>query len=591
MAAGGATVSTARGETPDGAADVAAALTSCRDLFVAAAIFSVGLNLLMLAGPLYMLQVYDRVLTSLSAPTLLALTGLVAAAYAAFALIDSARSAVMARAGVRIDRLLGARLVAGALRRPLSPQAARCGEAAQDLEQYRRFVASPGVTALMDLPFSPFFIAVIYLIHPFLAAFAAAAALLLVAMAAATRRLTQAPVDAARREQMEAGRALHAAGRAGEAIRGNGMVRAWTARWAARRDAFITHEAAASDIAGAMRSWTKATRMLVQSLILGLGAYLVIQAEMTAGGMIAASIILGRALAPIEQALGAWAQFGAARAQRAAIDAALADVDQIEIRRTDLPALAGRVSMRAVSVAPSAQERAILRDISFEAEPGDVVGVLGRSGAGKSTLLQVLAGLTSPSAGEALFDGARVDLFQEDFLGRQIGYAPQDFQLLDGTVAENIARFSGGSDADVVAAAQSAGVHDVILGLPDGYETRLGDGGRRISTGQSQRIAFARALYGDPQVLLLDEPNANLDEPGDRALAAALTRLRAAGRTVFLSSHRQAIVPHVTKLMVLQAGRLALFGPTAEVMTQIKAAEARQAAAGDGRAQDAASVR
>ncbi|MEM9725426.1 MAG: type I secretion system permease/ATPase [Pseudomonadota bacterium] len=552
------------------------ALRRCGDLITFALIASIALNLLMLAGPLYMLQVYDRVLTSQSAETLIAITLLLVAAYLAWTLIDIARTAVMGRVGLRMDRLVGETLVRGAWTLPGRYGPSQSIENVQDLETVRKFTASPGLIAWADLPFTPLFVAVIYLIHPLLAVFAAGAVLLLIALTAAANWATKDRLDDARELNRANQRELGGVARSAETVRALGMIDRLVLRWREGRVASLREETLGTDRSTEFKSTTKGVRFLVQSLILGLGAYLVLQGEMSPGGMIAASIILGRALAPIEAALAGWAAFGGAKAAYLSLDEALKLRRDAELQRTQLPRLRGRLDVANVVYAPLGFQKPILTNVSFTAEPGDFVGVLGQSGAGKSTLARMLVGALEPTTGEVRYDGARIDLYEPDTLGEQIGYLPQDIQLVDGTVAENIARFRPGQDEAVVAAAQTAGLHELILSLPQGYDTPIGEHGRALSVGQKQRLALARALFGDPRVFILDEPNSNLDDAGEAALARVVADLRKRGRTGLIVTHRRSVIRHVNKLLILHEGRVALYGPTEEVVAQLNQRDAER---------------
>ncbi|MCI4661525.1 MAG: type I secretion system permease/ATPase [Neomegalonema sp.] len=559
---------------------VGEAIRASHPLLITAIAFGVAINLLMLTGPLYMLQIYDRVLSSASVPTLIALTGLAIAAYATMALVDGVRTRILSRAGRRFERLLSEPLVRGAW----SGKGAigRGSELLRDVEAIRTFTSGPGLTALLDLPFAPLFVLVIFSLHPLLGVFALVAITALTVIALLTQTLTSKGFAKARETSKANGARVLNISTGTESARAMGMIPTLIGQWRSAHLRYLDQHSQASETAASLKALSKGLRMLVQSLILGLGAWLVIGNEMSPGGMIAASIILGRALAPVEQALGAWSQYNAARAARDSIDSALAEFRQdAPHARMRLPRLQGEVMLDKLTYIPAGQENPIISSLNIRVPPGTSVGVLGPSGVGKSTLLRLLIGALPPSSGQIRFDGADTTQIDPQDLGREIGYLPQDVVLMNGTISENIARFEPGRDEEVIAAAQRARVHEMILQLPEGYNTMLGDQGRALSAGQRQRVGLARAIFGMPKILVLDEPNSNLDESGEAALRSVIKDLSAAGSTVFIATHRTAILDSLDALLVMAPGSTAMFGPRDQVLEQLRAAaqKSRQKAA------------
>ena len=545
---------------------VAEAIGRCRAPLAWAALFGVAANLLLLAGPLYMLQVYDRVLASGSIETLVALTVIVVAAYGALGVIDYARTALVARAGLRLDDLLGERLMRDAL------SSRREGEEGSlaDLDRVRGFVGGPGALAVFDLPFAPFFALVITLIHPWLGLLSVVAMLSLLALAALSRLARRI---AARGAPTGGGvRYAQKIAPAAEAYRALGAQAPLTARWRALRDADLLQSRRAGDVEAGFRGAAKSVRFTVQSLCLGLGALLVIQNEMTAGGMIAASIILGRALAPIELAFSAWAQLDAVRASWRALNDALARTAPGETDASTLDH--GAVAFERLSYAPLGAKEPLLPELNLAVPAGALVGVVGPSGVGKSTLARLLVGALEPSRGVLRFDGFDRRSFDPDRLGARLGYLGHEPVFAPGTVAENIARLQQGREEEAVAAAEAAGAHRAIQQLPQGYATRIGEGGAPLSAGQVRRVALARAFFGAPQVLILDEPACGLDEEGEQALTNAVEARRAAGATVLWFSQRLRHLESADFLLALTPRRQALFGPPDAVLSRLRGAAA-----------------
>jgi ATP-binding cassette subfamily C protein len=560
--------------TPDadsrGRAELAAARRGVRGLVWAAALFSVFVNLLMLTGPIYMLQVYDRVLGSRSEATLVALTLIVVYLYGLMALLDLARGRLMARAAARLKMALEGRVFRAVLRRSavLGERSAPQPGSLRDLDSVHRMTASPALAALFDLPWTPVFLAGIFLFHPWLGWLAVAGGGVLMVFTFANQSLTRRPVA-------EAAQAGEAAERMGEQLRSEaetvqslGMTGAVFARWEGLRARAMDAQLAGTDRGGLFGAGTKAMRLFLQSAMLGLGAFLVLRGELSAGAMIAASILMGRALAPVEQAIGGWDAIHRGRQGWRALARLLGEVPP-EPKRTAMPVPAARLIADNLSVVPPGEKIATLRMVSFTLEPGQALGVIGQSGSGKTTLARAVNGVWGAAAGRLRLGGVPVEQYDPDRLGRLIGHLPQRVTLFDGTIAENIARFDPDArDEDIVRAAQRAAAHEMIVNFPDGYDTRVTAAGGRLSGGQIQRIGLARALYGDPVLLVLDEPNSNLDNEGSEALNAAIRAAKADGRSVIIMAHRPAAIRECDLILILDGGQRRAFGPRDEVLKQ-----------------------
>jgi ATP-binding cassette subfamily C protein len=535
-------------------------------------------NLLALTGSFYMLQVYDRVLPSRSIPTLLGLTILMAALFVANGLLDFFRVRVMSRVGVRIDNEVREKVFQALHVLPLKTRTAGDGlQPVRDLDQIRAFFSGMGPTAFFDLPWVPVYLGVVFLLHPLLGLFAFAGAVLLIGMTVVTERRTTAPMQSASRsgsQRLAFGEEMR---RNAEVIRALGLERRMQDRWEVLNTRHLTDQLVASDAAGGMGTVSKVLRLFLQSGILGLGAYLVIQGEVSAGTIIAASIIMSRALAPIETAISHWRGFVSARqSYRRLIDlfGSLGLKDAAAM--VALPRPVSSLAVQSVSVAPPGEPRPVIHGVSFSLEAGDGLGIIGPSGSGKSTLARALVGVWQPMwpqmrmGGSIRLDGATLDQWEPDDLGRYIGYLPQDVSLFAGTIAENIARFDTAAASEaILAAAKAAGVHDMIVQLPEGYQTVVGEGGVGLSAGQRQRIALARALYGDPFLVVLDEPNSNLDAAGEAALTQAIQSIRARGGIAIVIAHRPAALAAVDKVLAMAKGQVQAFGPKSEVLRQV----------------------
>lgn len=536
-------------------------------LFWSVGIFSVFVNLLMLTGPLYMLQIYDRVLSSRSEETLLALTILVGSLYAIMGVLDYARGRVASRIGAIVQTRLDTRVFQATLRRSVLPtERARPASGLKDLEAVQRLMSSPVLFAVFDMPWAPLFIFVIYMFHPWLGHLALAGSLILVAVTIVNQLLTRRPEAQANAAMMQGDAFAETIRQQGEMIQALGMRGSVLDRWQRLRGRAIEAQLSSSDRVSQFSTISKTFRFFLQSAVLGLGAYLVLQGQMTAGAMIAGSILLGRALAPVEQAIGGWPLVLRARQGWSHLKTLL-ESTPVQTVPTSLPRPRAHVTVSQITVFAPEQQKASLRMLDFKVAPGQALGVIGPSASGKSTLARVLAGIWRPASGSVRLDGAPLDQYDPDTLGKYIGYLPQDVTLFDGTVAENIARLSTEPDAAaVVKAAKKAGAHEMILGLPQGYDTPVSAGGARLSGGQKQRIGLARAFYGDPTLLVLDEPNSNLDSAGADALNLAIREAKVEGTAVVIMAHRPAGIAECDLILIIDGGTLKAFGPRDEVL-------------------------
>jgi ATP-binding cassette subfamily C exporter for protease/lipase len=541
------------------------ALSSFRKAFGQVALYSFVLNLLYLLPSIYMLQIYDRVLSSRNETTLLMLTLIALALYALFGVMDWIRTGMLIRIGARLDQNLNQRVFSAAMERHVARQGGNPAQALQDLTTTRQFVAGAGALAFFDAPWAPIYLIVISMIHPWLGLASLVAVLILVALTWLNEMLTHKPLTEANQESLQAMAFANNNLRNAEVIAALGMAPALQSRWRQRQDKVLALQVLASERGGGIGALGKALRIAFQSGILGFGALLVLADAITPGGMIAASILLGRALAPVEQVIIAWKQWVSASGAYTRLNELLQRYPAPP-PATRLPAPVGEIALEEVSAVPPGTRVSVLRNISLRMRPGDVIGIIGPSGAGKSSLARLLVGIWSPSSGHVRLDGADVHAWPREDLGPYIGYLPQDIGLFEGTVAENIARFGPLEDTKIVAAARLAGVHDLILHLPQGYETPVGVDGGALSGGQRQRIALARTLYGDPTLLVLDEPNSNLDEVGEAALVAAIAQAKARGATVIFVSHSARLIGVADKLLALREGQLNAYGPRDQVI-------------------------
>ncbi len=558
-----------RTEIARGMSELRAARAGCRGLLAAAVVFSVFLNLLMLTGPLYMLQVYDRVLGSRSEATLVALTALVAFLFLAMGLLDHARGRVLTRIGARVQAALERRVFGASLKRQmLVPDDPLALAAQRDLEAMQRFWSSQLAGALIDMPWTPFFIAAIFVFHPILGLLAIAGGVVIVVVAILNQTRTKTPLARSTAAGLQADRIADLLKSEAETIRALGMTGAAFDRWQRARAVALTEGIHASDAGGAYATLSKTFRQFLQSAMLGLGAWLVLKGQLSPGAMIAGSILMGRALQPVEQAVAQWPVLSRAREGRARLAELLTRIPE-DAPRTALPRPRALLDIQSLTVLSPQDQLPLLRGVGFVLQPGQALGVIGPSGAGKSTLARALIGLWRPAAGSIRLDGATLDQYDPDILGSYIGYLPQSVRLFDGTIADNIARLGPPDAAKVVDAAKAAAAHDMILRLPDGYDTRITAIGGRLSGGQMQRIGLARAFYGDPVLLILDEPNSNLDNEGSLALNAAIRALKARGGAALIMAHRPAAIQECDTLLVLEDGTRRAFGPRDQVLREM----------------------
>ncbi len=552
--------------------DIAAALAECRRSFWSVAFFSGAVNILMLAGPLYMLQVYDRVLASRSVPTLIALSVFLVGAYLFQGSLDVIRSRIVVRSAAVLDFRLSRIAHAMVLKAALAGR--KAGEAVQpvrDLDQIRAFLTGTGPIAIVDLPWMPFFLALCFLIHPWLGIASLVGAIVLFALTILTERNSREPVRNLALEGALRSTMIESNRRNSESIVAMGMAGALEQRWAGLNERYLAATGRSSDVMGSYGSVSKVVRLLLQSVILGLGAYLVIQNELTAGGMIAASIMMGRALAPIETVIANWRSLVSARQSRQRLSEMLGEAKSAT-EATQLPKPGRSLDVEQLTVVAPGTETPILREVRFQLRAGEALGVIGPSGAGKTSLVRTLLGLWPPGRGVVRLDGAALDQWDPERLGQYVGFVSQAIDLFEGTVAENISRMAIQPDSEaVVKAARAAGAHDMILRLQQGYDTRIGDSGAILSGGQRQRIALARALYGDPFLIVLDEPQSNLDNDGEIALMQAIRDAKARGSIVLIIAHRPSALAVCEKVLFLSDGLQRAFGPRDEVLQKVLA--------------------
>ncbi len=544
-----------------------AGLAGMSGLFWSVGIFSAFVNILMLTGPIYMLQIYDRVLTSRSEETLLALTILIAVLYGLMGLLDYVRGRVAARIGATVQSRLDGRVFQATLRRSvLGSERSKPATGLKDLESVQRLMSSPVLFAVFDMPWAPIFIFAIYTFHPWLGHLALVGALILVAVTLLNQILTRKPEAESNAATLQGDAYAEIVRQQGEMVQALGMRGATMDRWQQMRSRAIAAQIASSDRVSQFTTTSKTFRFFLQSAVLGLGAYLVLQGQLTAGAMIAASILLGRALAPVEQAIGGWPMVQRARLGWSRLKELLASTPEYG-EHTALPRPRALIDVNQITVFPPEQQKASLRMLSLQVMPGQALGVIGPSASGKSTLARVLAGIWRPASGSVRLDGAALEHYDPDVLGSYIGYLPQDVVLFDGTVAENISRMQAEPDAaQIVAAAKKAGAHEMILELPQGYDTPVSAGGARLSGGQKQRIGLARAFYGDPVFFVLDEPNSNLDAAGQDALNLAIRQAKEEGKAVIIMAHRPAGIAECELILIMDNGTAKAFGPRDEVL-------------------------
>lgn len=553
----------------NGVEELRAALAESRAAFIAIGIFSFFVNLLVLTGSLYSLQVYDRVLTSRSEPTLVVLTLLLIMLYAIMGVLDHMRGRIAARIGARFQANLEMRVFRIVIDRTmLASQGINASTAMRDLDSIQRALSSPAAFAFFDIPWTPVFVFIIFVFHPLMGIIGVAGGLILIALTMLNQNGTKADQEKAMNAARMSEEMTATLQREADTVRALGMRSSTATRWKTLREETLAANIHYSDNNGFYSITSKTFRIFLQSGILGAGAWLAIQGHITSGAMLASSIIIGRALSPIEQVIGQWSLIQRAWQGRKGLVDILAKVPP-EAPRTTLPRPRAILDVQNISVVPPGERMPTLRNLSFELKPGQALGVIGQSGSGKSTLARVLTGVWPIQAGKVRLDGASIEQYGVDDLANYVGYLPQDVALFEGTIAENIARLALEPDSDkVVAAAQKAAAHDLILRLGNGYDTKLPAQGQRLSGGQKQRIGLARALYADPVLLVLDEPNANLDAEGSMALNIAIRNAKKEGRSVVIMAHRPAAIEECDLILILEGGNRVAFGPRDEVLKQ-----------------------
>src|ERR1700754_3780614 len=546
------------------------ALRACRNAFIGVGVMSCMINLLYLTGSLFMLEVYDRVLPSRSVPTLVGLILLAGFLYMAQGVLDLIRGRILGRIGTALDEALNARVFDTVVRLPL--MIGGRGEGLQplrDLDNVRGFLGSMGPSAFFDLPWLPFYLAICFAFHVMIGVTALVGAVILVGLTLVTEFMSRQPAREAMGLAAQRNDIAQSSRRNAEVMVSMGMTGRMNARWSEANEKYLDGNQRASDVAGGLGAVAKVLRMMLQSAVLAVGAYLVIHQEATAGIIIAGSILSARALAPVDLAIAHWKSFVAARQSWHRLTRLLEQMPA-QAMPTQLQAPVSRLSVEGVAMVPPGDQRVIVQDVTFALEAGNGLGVIGPSGSGKSSLIRALVGVCQPVRGKVRLDGAALDQWSSDVLGRYVGYLPQDVELFAGTVAQNICRFDPDAIAEnIIAAAKEAGVHEMIVKMSEGYETQVGEQGVSLSAGQAQRVALARALYGEPFLIVLDEPNSNLDTEGDEALTRAVRAARERGAIVVVVAHRPIGIEAVDMLLVLKDGRMQAFGPKDQVLGQV----------------------
>ncbi|WP_293961618.1 type I secretion system permease/ATPase [Sneathiella sp.] len=544
-------------------------LDKCSRVFIIIAVFGLAINLLMLTAPLFMMQVFDRVITSRNTDTLMLLMLIAALALLTMAMLEGVRSFILVRMSRWLDGQVGGAALTASIMSTLTTGREASIQALRDLNTFRSFLTGAGIFPILDAPFAPIFLGVMFLLHPLLGWIALLGAIVLLILGIVNERATRKLLAESSGQQMVAMKQAETASRNADVIEAMGMMPQLIKRWNTRQSDSLALQAQASDRGGILSAASKFVRVMLQIGVTGAGAWLVIQAEMSPGAMIAGSIIMGRALAPVEQAIGSWNGFVTARAAYGRLKAQL-DSSPPGTDIMPLPRPKGAVSVEGLSYSHVNSKEPILRNINFRIGAGEILGIIGPTAAGKTTLVRLLVGNLKPRFGHARLDEMDVAEWSADDRGQYIGYLPQDIELFSGTIRENIARMNDGDPAQVIAAAKKAGIHDMVLRMDKGYETEIGEGGAALSGGQRQRIALARALYGNPSLLVLDEPNANLDNVGESALMRAMENLRLEGMTIIVIAHRPNILKHVDKILVLKDGIVQEFGPRDEVLAKLQ---------------------
>jgi len=548
-----------------------AALKACKSSFVSVGVFSFFVNALMLVPTFYMIQISGRVVPSSSSSTLIMLTLILTVLMITMGALEWVRSRMMVRISNRLDVLLSRDVYRASFKRALhSGGMDATAQSLNDLTSLRQFLTGPGLFAFFDAPWFPIYTAVMFMFHPWFGWMTVGCGVVLVVLAFMNHRFTTQALADANLQSVKSNVATAKNLRNAEVIESMGMLETLMNRWAVRQRRILLLQSNASDKGGAVTSISKTFRMWSQSIMLAMGAYLVIIHEINPGLLMAGSILLGRALAPIDQMIGSWKGFVGAKVQYGRLNEVL-DKLNAEPERMPLPAPQGHIQVENLVVAPPGAKAPVIRNISFVAPAGAIVGIVGPSAAGKSTLVRALMGIWPPQHGVVRLDGADISTWDKHELGPYVGYLPQDIELFEGTISDNIARFEKVDAEKVVLAAQTAGVHEMILMLPDGYDTIIGSDGVNLSGGQRQRVGLARALYGSPKLIVLDEPNSNLDEVGERALGVALQKVKENGSTVFIVSHRPNILSRLDHILVMSAGTISMYGPRDKVIAELAA--------------------
>ncbi len=543
-------------------------LARFRPFFFYAGLFSFFINLLLLVPVLYMLQIFDRVIASRSDETLVVLTIGAVMALLIGMVLELLRGRLLATAGIAIEKRIGPSVLSGLLMNARRPGGAEYVSGLRDVNTLRTFLTGTGIFALFDAPWLPIYIVVIFLFHPVLGLIAALGSAILLSLAYLNEKLTRKPLEDLQAEGRKAGRFIDLSLRNAEVVGAHGMVQSVTGYWEHLNRKVLKLQVRASRAGGSISGLTKFARQLIQIAMLGTGAWLVIDLHVTAGVMLAATILLGRALAPVETMIAGWKSLVDARSAYSRLDKLLG-AQPTNPGPTELPAPEGALSVERVAFGIRGHEKAIIRGISFEVAAGESLGIIGPSAAGKSTLARLILGVWKPVNGVIRLDGADVSEWPREKLGPHLGYLPQDVELFSGTAAENIARMGEVDSEAVIAAAKRANAHDLILRLSNGYDTQIGEGGATLSGGQRQRLALARALYRNPQLVVLDEPNANLDSEGEDALMRAMLRLKQEKVTLIVITHRPSQLVNVDKVLMLREGQVEMFGPRAEIIARV----------------------
>ncbi|MGY3547729.1 PrtD family type I secretion system ABC transporter [Bradyrhizobium sp. USDA 4472] len=546
------------------------ALRACRTAFVGVGLMSCMINLLYLTGSIFMLEVYDRVLPSRSIPTLVGLIVLAGGLYMAQGVLDMIRSRILGRVGTALDEALNKRVFDTIVRLPLRVGSRNEGlQPLRDLDNVRSFLGSMGPGAFFDLPWLPLYLGICFAFHVMIGLTALVGAVILVGLTLVTEFLSRRPAKEAMSLAAQRNDLAQSSRRNAEVLVSMGMTGRLNQRWSEANEKYLSGNQRASDVAGGLGAIAKVLRMMLQSAVLAVGATLVIHQEATAGIIIAGSILSARALAPVDLAIAHWKSFVAARQSWHRLSRLLEQMPA-QAMPTQLQAPTGRLSVEGVAMVAPGDQRLIVQDINFALEAGNGLGVIGPSGSGKSSLIRALVGVWHPVRGKVRLDGAALDQWSSDVLGRYIGYLPQDVELFGGTIAQNISRFDPEATSDgIISAAKEAGVHEMIIKMREGYNTQVGEQGASLSAGQAQRVALARALYGNPFLIVLDEPNSNLDTEGDEALTRAIRSVRERGAIVIVVAHRPIGVEAVDQILVLRDGRMQAFGPKEQVLAQV----------------------